>query len=72
MQLISQMQQIFDQTKCGLITRTYEILATGRMSGLLEVAIDAYSIHNIKEKVGGDNPQLIDYFKLQFGPSMKT
>lgn len=66
MQLISQMQQIFDQAKLSLWLKPYEIVATGPNCGLIEVVTDALSIHSIKEKMG-PNSTLLDYFRRQFG-----
>jgi phosphatidylinositol 4-kinase len=54
MQLISQINQIF-QSKKGLKLwlKPYEILATGKRCGLIEVVQDALSIDSIKRKLGG-------------------
>lgn len=66
MQLISQMDQIFKIKKLNLWLRTYEILATGNRSGLIEAVSDALSIDSIKKKMGGE-AKLVDYFYKQFG-----
>lgn len=34
---------------------------------MIEVVSDALSVSSIKEKTGGANPALIDYFRAQFG-----
>jgi len=47
--------------------KPYEILACGPHCGLIEVVSDALSVSSIKEKTGGANPALIDYFRAQFG-----
>jgi phosphatidylinositol kinase/protein kinase (PI-3 family) len=62
MQLISQCDQIFRKAKLPLWLKPYEILATGPRSGLIEVVSDALSVSSIKEKTGGPNPTIVDYF----------
>lgn len=72
MQLISQCDQIFRAAKLPLWLKPYEIIATGPHSGLIEVVSDALSVSSIKEKTGGANPTIVDYFRRQFGkPSSK-
>lgn len=72
MQLISQMDQIFTMYKCNLWLCPYEIMATGPNCGLIECVSDALSIHALKEKLGGPETTLIDYFNRQFGPKGKA
>ena len=67
MQLISQCDQIFRKAKLPLWLKPYEIIATGPNCGLIEVVSDALSVSSIKEKVGGANATLVDYFRSQFG-----
>lgn len=72
MQLISQCDQIFRKAKLPLWLKPYEIIACGPHCGLIEVVSDALSVSSIKEKVGGANATLVDYFRSQFGkPSSK-
>lgn len=66
MQLINQMDQIWQMSKCNLWIRSYEIIATGPNCGLMEFVSDSLSIHGIKEKLG-PNSTLVDYFRQQFG-----
>lgn len=51
--------------------KPYEIIACGPHCGLIEVCSDALSVSSIKEKVGGPNPSISDYFRSQFGSSKK-
>ena len=52
--------------------KPYEILACGPHCGLIEVVSDALSVSSIKEKTGGANASISDYFRMQFGkPSSK-
>lgn len=67
MQLISQCDQIFRQEKLPLWTKPYEIIATGPHCGLIEVVSDALSVSSIKEKTGGPNATIVDYFQKQYG-----
>ena len=67
MQLISQCDQIFRKDKLPLWLKPYEIIATGPHSGLIEVVSDALSVSSIKEKVGGANATIVDYFRSQYG-----
>lgn len=67
MQLISQCDQIFKKAKLPLWLKPYEIIATGPRCGLIEVVSDALSVSSIKEKTGGPNPTIVDYFTKQFG-----
>ena len=67
MQLISQCDQIFRKAKLPLWLKPYEILACGPHCGLIEVVSDALSVSSIKEKTGGANPNILDYFTSQFG-----
>ena len=66
MQMINQMDQIWQMCKCNLWIKSYEIIATGHMCGLMEFVSDSLSIHGIKEKLG-PNSTLVDYFRRQFG-----
>ena len=66
MQLISQMDQIFQIHGCELWLKTYEIIATGQNCGLMEVVSNAMSIHGLKSKMP-PNSTLADYFVKQFG-----
>ena len=66
-QLISQFDQIFKKKKLDLWLKPYEILATGQRCGLIEVCNDTLSISSIKEKLGGKNVRIVDYFRNQFG-----
>lgn len=70
MQVISQFEQIFKARKLDLWLKPYEILATGRRAGIIEVAQDALSIDSIKKKMG-KNSRIIDYFQQQFGSPKK-
>ena len=47
--------------------KPYEIIACGPHCGLIEVVSDALAVSSIKEKTGGANPSIADYFRLQFG-----
>lgn len=67
MQLISQCDQIFKKAKLPLWLKPYEILACGPHCGLIEVVSDALSVSSIKEKTGGANATILDYFRSQFG-----
>ena len=67
MQLISQCDQIFRKAKLPLWLKPYEILACGPHCGLIEVVSDALSVSSIKEKTGGANATILDYFRSQFG-----
>ena len=40
----------------------YDIIATGKRCGLIEFATDSMNLSSIKEKLGGKNKRLIDYF----------
>lgn len=71
MQLISQMDQIFKLKKLTLWLRPYEILATGRRCGLIEVVSDAMSIDSIRKRLGA-TARLIDYFHQQFGSDQRS
>lgn len=66
-QLINQFDQIFKKKKLDLWLKPYEILATGQRCGLIEVCNDTLSISSIKEKLGGKNVRIVDYFRNQFG-----
>ena len=48
--------------------KPYDIIATGQRCGLIEFATDSNNISGIKEKLGGKNAKLLDYFVCQFGP----
>eukprot|EP00354_Favella_ehrenbergii_P008867 CAMPEP_0170459748 /NCGR_PEP_ID=MMETSP0123-20130129/6331_1 /TAXON_ID=182087 /ORGANISM="Favella ehrenbergii, Strain Fehren 1" /LENGTH=213 /DNA_ID=CAMNT_0010724433 /DNA_START=465 /DNA_END=1107 /DNA_ORIENTATION=+ len=62
----------FPQSEAALWLKPYEITATGPHCGLIEVVSDALSVSSIKEKVGGANPTIVNYFRSQFGkPSSK-
>jgi len=61
-QLISQFDQIFKKKKLDLWLKPYEILATGQRCGLIEVCEDTLSISSIKEKLGGKQVRIVDYF----------
>lgn len=50
-----------------LWTKPYEIIATGPHCGLIEVVSDALSVSSIKEKTGGPNATILDYFHKQYG-----
>ena len=67
MQLISQCDQIFKKAKLPLWLKPYEIIATGPHCGLIEVVSDALSVSSIKEKTGGNNATILDYFHSQYG-----
>lgn len=67
MQLISQINQIFQLKHLKLWLKPYEILATGKRCGLIEVVSDALSIDSIKKKLG-QQTTLLTYFQKQFGP----
>lgn len=72
MQLISQCDQIFKAAKLPLWLKPYEIIACGPNSGLIEVVSDALSVSSIKEKTGGPNATIVDYFRQQYKkPSSK-
>lgn len=68
-QLIRTFDMIFKQKKVDLWLKPYDILATGQRCGLLEFATDSMNLSSIKEKLGGKNKRLIDYFLSQFGPT---
>lgn len=68
-QLIRTFDQIFKQKKVDLWLKPYDIIATGQRCGLLEFATDSMNISSIKEKLGGKNKRLMDYFTSLFGPS---
>jgi phosphatidylinositol kinase/protein kinase (PI-3 family) len=54
--------QVFKKKNIGCWLKPYEILATGKRCGILEVVQDAQSISAIKEKLHGRNTRLIDFF----------
>ena len=60
-QMINEFDQIFKKGKTGCWVYAYEILATGREVGLIEVVNEAMSIDNLKQKLV--NETLGEFFR---------
>lgn len=64
-QLINEFHQIFQMEKVECWVYPYEILSTGKESGLIECVPNAISIDELKKKIG--NMSLRDFFLRFFG-----
>ena len=71
MQLISCMDQIFQDAKLPLWLKSYEIIATGPRCGMIEMVPDSLSIDSIKKQMPPNNT-LRDFFTLQYGKKSST
>lgn len=65
-QLINEFYQIFQIEKVDCWVNTYEIIATGNQSGLIEYVSNTISIDELKKKL--KNMSLRDFFLSYFGP----
>jgi len=66
-QLINEFQQIFKLEKVDCWVNTYEILATGNNSGLIEVVPNSISLDQLKRKAKGIT-SLRHFFEVYYGP----
>eukprot|EP01097_Dermamoeba_algensis_P002290 TRINITY_DN1913_c0_g2_i1.p1 TRINITY_DN1913_c0_g2~~TRINITY_DN1913_c0_g2_i1.p1 ORF type:complete len:920 (+),score=215.47 TRINITY_DN1913_c0_g2_i1:40-2760(+) len=65
LQLVKQIQKIFQDAKLPLPLRSYNILITSARSGIIETIPDVMSIHQLKKTIPGFT-SLADYFKKTF------
>ena len=66
MQVIDLMRKIFEVEGVDINLSTYQIVSTGRQSGLVEFIEGARSVDNIKKSCP-DVPTLLEYFQFTFG-----
>ncbi|KAJ2162170.1 Phosphatidylinositol 4-kinase pik1alpha (PI4-kinase)(PtdIns-4-kinase) [Coemansia sp. RSA 552] len=79
LQLIREIQRIWDHEQTGLFVQYYRIMVTGEGCGLMETIINTVSVHSIKKEFYSRNPAyagppytLYNYFVTTYGtPDME-
>ncbi|KAJ2830524.1 Phosphatidylinositol 4-kinase pik1alpha (PI4-kinase)(PtdIns-4-kinase) [Coemansia erecta] len=74
LQLIREMQRIWEQEKTGLFVQYYRIMVTGEGCGIMETITNTVSVHSIKKEFYSRNPgyagppyTLYNYFVTSYG-----